>query len=160
MKQHQTIINFTTAKLDEITHANTIAVIEASRAACSLSYAPYSHFHVGAAVLLENGKIVQGGNQENAAYPMCCCAEQVAVHSSSILFPSIPITCIAIHVNVDSHDYPPAPCGACRQVLSEAEFRHQKPLKVILSSRSPLVFIFDSIQDLLPFSFSSKDLNP
>ncbi|TND02598.1 MAG: cdd [Bacteroidetes bacterium] len=100
-----------------------------ARKAAEKAYAPYSEFHVGAALLLENGTVVTGNNQENAAYPSGLCAERVAVFAAGAQFPDIPAQAIAISCKTPhfSIDTPLSPCGACRQVLAEYESRHKQP---------------------------------
>jgi len=125
------------------------------------AYAPYSNFHVGAAVLLENGEIISGNNQENVAYPSGLCAERVALFTAGAHFPNIQVKTIAITAKSDVIDVsePLAPCGACRQVMSEYEKRHNGQIKVILKGETGKVWVIQSVNDLLPFSFSSDKLN-
>jgi cytidine deaminase len=127
--------------------------IEATRNA----YAPYSKFSVGAAVLLDNGEIIHGSNQENAAYPSGLCAERVALFYASSRYPNAAIKAIAVNSTVngkENHD-PVYPCGDCRQVLLEWENRSGKPIKVIMGSASK-IHVVNSIKDLLPLSFVLK----
>jgi cytidine deaminase len=134
-------------------------LIQLSKAACDLSHAPYSNFKVGASILLQNGAFIQGANQENAAYPMCTCAEQVAIYNAAIHHPGVPVVALAIHVNVDnSVDNPPSPCGACRQVILETEIKFDTDIAIYISSKKPEIFRFENIKSLLPFYFSGKDL--
>ena len=122
--------------------------IDASKKA----YAPYSKFHVGAAVLLDNGIIVEGNNQENLAYPSGLCAERVAVFSASAIYPQNKIKAIAITAFSDNFitDKPISPCGACRQSLFEYEIRDKQPIRCILRGTKGPIYIFNNIQDLLP----------
>ncbi|MBW6480086.1 MAG: cytidine deaminase [Bacteroidales bacterium] len=135
-------------------------LIKISRQMTTRAYAPYSGFYVGAAVLLENGEIVLGSNQENAAYPSGLCAERVAVFAASAKYPDIKIKAIAISGNSKSRDidHPVTPCGACRQVLLEYEIKQEVPVKVYLSGHSGKIYIIENVQDLLPLSFTSKEL--
>ena len=135
-------------------------LIKISRQMTTQAYAPYSGFYVGAAVLLENGEIVLGSNQENAAYPSGLCAERVAVFAASAKYPEIKIKSIAISGNSKSRDidHPVTPCGACRQVLLEYEVKQDEPVKVYLSGHSGKIYIIEKVQDLLPLSFTSKEL--
>lgn len=155
-------IPFTIFEVDDL---NTLAeedkkLIEISRSMTHNAYAPYSEFWVGAAVLLDNGEIVKGSNQENAAYPSGLCAERVAVFSASALFPGVKMRSIAISARNDHKplSHPVSPCGACRQVLLEYEFKQEGPLRVLLSSDSGKVYIVEKVKDLLPLSFTSDDL--
>lgn len=135
-------------------------LIKISRQMTTQAYAPYSGFYVGAAVLLENGEIVLGSNQENVAYPSGLCAERVAVFAASAKYPEIRIKAIAISGNSKSRDidHPVTPCGACRQVLLEYEVKQDEPVKVYLSGHSGKIYIIEKVQDLLPLSFTSKEL--
>ena len=121
------------------------------------AYAPYSQFRVGAAVRLKNGAIVGGSNQENAAYPMCLCAEPAALAAAASAHPNIPIDSIAIAVKHPSKTIkePAAPCGSCRQVLSEMEDRYKQPIAIILQGETGVIYKISSAKDLLPLSFNS-----
>ena len=135
-------------------------LVDAARKACDLAHAPYSQFRVGASVLLWNDTILQGANQENAAYPMCTCAEQVALYHSAMQFPDVKVNALAIHVNVNNAiSHPPSPCGACRQVILEYEQKHQQDIQIYISSLAQEVYHFESIKSLLPFYFSGDDLD-
>ncbi|TVQ08365.1 MAG: cytidine deaminase [Bacteroidetes bacterium] len=135
-------------------------LIEYSRNMTDNAYAPYSGFFVGAAILLENGEIIKGSNQENAAYPSGLCAERVAIFSASANYPGVKIKTIAVSARSDKHlvDYPVSPCGACRQVLVEYEFNQKESIKLLLSGISGKVYLIDKVRDLLPFSFTAEDL--
>jgi cytidine deaminase len=124
------------------------------------AYAPYSHFNVGAAILLENGETVIGNNQENASYPLGLCAERVAIFSASARFPGVPVKSIAVTARSDEFaiDTPVAPCGACRQVIAEYEHKFRKNIRIILSGEEGKIITFESIADLLPFQFNGDDL--
>lgn len=131
-------------------------LIKHAEQAAAHAYAPYSHFRVGAAILLENGKIVTGNNQENAAYPSGLCAERVALfyamaHSNAL------IRAIAITCQSDSHD-PVSPCGSCRQVIAEYEQRQGKKIRLIMSVPGKKVYVAHGIESLLPFMFGQKQL--
>ncbi|OFY62740.1 MAG: cytidine deaminase [Bacteroidetes bacterium RIFCSPLOWO2_02_FULL_36_8] len=125
------------------------------------AYAPYSDFHVGAAVRLKNGKIVTGNNQENAAYSSGLCAERVAVFSAVSQFPTIPISAIAICAakGKQKPTVPVPPCGACRQVLLEYEEYFKSPIKVLIrNGKTKKIIVIDSVADLLPFKFNKSFL--
>lgn len=119
-------------------------------------YAPYSHFQVGAALLLSNGKIVAGGNIENSAYPMCLCAERVTLAAAESQYPGITPLCMGISVIYTKNQplLPIPPCGACRQVLSETEGRYNHPIRLLLHGYSGVTYAFDNASDLLPFGFT------
>lgn len=120
------------------------------------AYAPYSHFKVGAALLLANGEIITGNNVENAAYPMCLCAEQTAMGAAASRYPDVPVVALAVTVHNESKliDTPAGPCGACRQIISEAEDRHQQKVSIIMRGESGPIYKLQSAKDLLPISFS------
>jgi len=124
------------------------------------AYAPYSHFKVGAAILLENDEIVTGNNQENAAYPSGMCAERVAIWNAASNHPGIVVKKIAIAVKSRDKkiDKPVAPCGACRQSLLEYEIKQKKPIEVFFTGEIGNVIKANSLQDLLPFSFDQSFL--
>lgn len=134
-------------------------VVEAAKKATNTSYSPYSHFQVGAAVLLGNGEIVQGSNQENAAFPSGLCAERTAIFYAGAHYPDQPIRKLAIISKKDgsfTHEVC-SPCGACRQVICEAEFRAGAPIEILLCSDEE-VWIFDGIKGLLPLGFNYDSL--
>ena len=135
-------------------------LVRKARETALSAYAPYSQFRVGAALLLENGKVVTGNNQENAAYPSGLCAERVAAFSASATMPGIVFTAIAISCSSEKKNItePLSPCGACRQSLSEYENRFGKNIRVILTGVSGKVWVFKSIADLLPLAFDAKKL--
>jgi len=125
------------------------------------AYAPYSSFNVGAAVLLENGEIIEGNNQENASYPSGLCAERVAIFYAGAKYPGMKIKAIAITAASLNHEVkePAAPCGNCRQAISEYEFRQQEPIKILLMGETGSIVECDSLSDLLPLGFNSSFLN-
>lgn len=124
------------------------------------SYAPYSEFHVGAAVLLENGEIVCGSNQENAAYPSGLCAERVALFYANSKYPNVAVKALAITAKADHFtiDQPIMPCGSCRQVIAETENRQQSEIKLIMKGTTGPVQVMNGIDTLLPFTFYEKKL--
>jgi len=144
---------------DELQKEESNLLFEAHKAVES-SYAPYSKFHVGAAVLLEDGTIVKGSNQENAAYPSGLCAERVALFSASAQYPNLAVTAIAITVHSEKNkiDEPLPPCGACRQVMSEYEYKGGHNMKVIMQGESGNIQIVDRADYLLPLTFNPEHL--
>lgn len=160
MKEFNKQTSFTIYEsLSELEDDNSILMDQAKKA-ISKAYAPYSHFQVGAAILLANGKIVLGNNQENAAYPSGMCAERVAVWSAASQYPNIVIKKIAIAVKSSTKkvDQPVAPCGACRQTLLEYEIKQKEPIEVFFMGEIGKVIKANSLQDLLPFSFDQSFL--
>jgi len=118
------------------------------------SYAPYSGFNVGAAVLLSDGRVVTGCNQENAAFGECICAERVALLSATANFPANKPVAIAISAFTKGSftNEPVTPCGSCREVIAEMERRFSSPIKIIMYGVD-YVMVADSVIDLLPFCF-------
>ncbi|WP_299434405.1 cytidine deaminase [uncultured Maribacter sp.] len=124
------------------------------------AYSPYSNFTVGAAVLLENGEIVLGNNQENAAYPSGLCAERVAVFYAGANYPGVKIKAIAITATSINYkvDTPVAPCGNCRQAISEYEIKQESPIELFLMGETGKVIKCKAIADILPLAFTSSFL--
>ena len=124
------------------------------------AYAPYSQFMVGAAILLENGEVVTGSNQENAAYPSGLCAERNAIYQAGALYPNQKILAIAITVKSQRKKViiPAAPCGACRQAIAEYEFKQQTPIKIMFMAEIGKVVKVKSLVDILPLAFNGSYL--
>ena len=124
-----------------------------------LSYAPFSGFHVGCAVLLDNGEVVVGANQENASYPCGLCAERVALYNASTLHPKAKIVALAIAAKSGDSptEDPISPCGACRQVILEMEDRYKRPVRILLFG-ARAVYAVNSVKDLLPLSFVDANM--
>ncbi len=136
------------------------ALLQAATQALQKAYAPYSGFRVGAALLLADGTIETGANQENAAYPMCLCAEQVALAAAAAHKPSAAPVMMAVTA-MHSHKpigHPAAPCGACRQVLAEWETRFGQPIAILLKGETGPVYYFQRAKDLLPLAFDGSFL--
>ena len=134
-----------------------ISVVNKAFEAMEKAYAPYSKFKVGAALLLEDGQIIQGNNQENIAYPSGLCAERIALFHANAQFPEIAVELICI---VAKGDLMPisqliSPCGACRQVMLESENRQNKSIRIILVNQDNRTMCIDSVQNLLPFGFGN-----
>ena len=145
--------------LSELSEENRV-LVEKSHQSAKKAYSPYSHFKVGAAILLENGTIVTGNNQENAAYPSGLCAERTAAFYASSQFPDVPFRKIAITSisPCQKGTTPVSPCGSCRQSLLEYEQKFNQKIEVILTAENGEVYIFDSIAQLLPYSFGAANL--
>lgn len=124
------------------------------------AYAPYSKFRVGAALLLDNGKIVLGSNQENAAYPSGLCAERVAIFHAGAVYPDAKILKMAITAASDTNKTiaPIPPCGACRQSIAEYETRQETPIEIYFMGETGDIYKSDSLKNLLPFMFDKKFL--
>lgn len=135
--------------LDRLSEADR-ELVEAARKACESSYAPYSHFRVGAAARLESGLTVTGSNQESEVFPSGLCAERTLLYHYQAHYADDPIVSFAIaSVPSERECYP---CGGCRQVLRDVEKRQQKPFRVIMSSTDSATVV-ESASDLLPFVF-------
>lgn len=155
MIQRQITINFRELPLTELRHDDA-ALVEAAREATNRSYAPYSQFCVGAAILLDNGEIVTGSNQENVAYPSGTCAERTAAFYAHARFPHARFRKIAIAARGTDGAFLPhpiSPCGACRQALVEYETLAKGPVEVILSGRDT-AYLLPSVASTLPFAFT------
>lgn len=124
------------------------------------AYAPYSNFYVGAALRLEDGTVVTGNNQENAAYPAGLCAERVALFYASSNFPDRQVTAIAISARAEEFEisHPVTPCGSCRQVIAETESRQSRPVRILMKGDSGKIYITNGIANLLPFMFRADEL--
>ena len=134
-------------------------IIELAVEASFMAYNPYSKFNVGAALLLDNGKIITGNNQENAAYPSGLCAERVALFYASSQYPEAAVRILAVVATKNRQviDMPVPPCGSCRQVFIEWENRFKQPISVIMAGKEKIIKV-DKAEWLLPFSFQSDFL--
>lgn len=160
MKQINLTTKITVYSYDECTELEK-KLIDAAKEATSNAYAPYSEFYVGAALLLENGQIVTGNNQENAAYPSGLCAERTAVFYANAQYPNQKIEALAIaaYNNGDFTIDITSPCGSCRQVLLEVESRYNSDVKILMYNRKNEVYVAESMNSLMPLSFDKKSLN-
>ena len=131
-------------------------VVKAAIEAQKGSYAPYSNFNVGAAVRLEDGTIVKGANQENAAYPSGLCAERTVMFAAGATYPGVPMTTLAIvgGFGFTLSETPCTPCGGCRQVMAEYQTAGKRPLSVIMFGTEK-TWKFEKVDDILPFIFDS-----
>lgn len=124
------------------------------------SYAPFSHFSVGAAAQLANKEIICGSNQENAAFPSGTCAERTTLFYANSRYPNVPVLTIAIAARNEEGQFmshPISPCGACRQVMAEVQHRNKQPLRVLLYSTSG-VYEIACVEHLLPFTFYAESM--
>lgn len=146
------------ANLNELPENDRNLLLEARRIT-AFAYAPYSGFHVGAAVLLGNGKVVTGNNQENSAFPSSLCAERVALFYANANYPDSEVKTIAISASKSGIlvNEPIKPCGGCRQTLAEVEVRFDTPIRIILDGQDSIL-VLNGVESLLPLSFSKKDL--
>lgn len=163
MKEHEITTRVREYEFEELP-GDMKSLVETAKEATRRSYAPYSEFQVGAAILMDDGSVVTGSNQENAAYPSGLCAERTAAFSASAAKPGMPMRKIAIAAwtqrgraeGLDWEDYfqgePISPCGACRQALLEYEAR-DGAMQVILYGRNRTL-VFESVSSLLPYCFT------
>lgn len=151
---------FETLALDDLDNESKYLVHKAKEAA-HLAYAPYSKFHVGAALILDDGTVVTGSNQENASYPLCMCAERVALYAMASQYPAKKIMKMAIVAHKKNHKEltPATSCGACRQVMMEFEERQQKKFEVVMLVENEKWIKCHSAASLLPFVFSKDSLH-
>ena len=143
------------AQMDELTPEER-SLIEQAIEGTNRSYSPYSLFHVGAALKLQNGVTYIGCNQENAAFPAGICAERSAIFAAGAQYPDQPIVMLAIAARSREGEFtkePVSPCGTCRQVLIETETRFQHPVRILLYGQR-CVYVLDSIKQLMPLSFT------
>jgi cytidine deaminase len=145
--------------IDQLT-AEDQELLKDARSVTKNAYAPYSHFYVGAAARLTNGKIVSGSNQENASFPVGICAERVLLGSVSSLYPGMAIETMAISYQskIVQSDHPISPCGMCRQSLQEFEARIKKPVRLLLAGMEGKVYVIKSASQLLPLAFTNEEL--
>lgn len=142
-------------QVEELT-AEEQRAVQIATEATKRSYSPYSHFSVGAAVLLNNGEEFIGCNQENAAFPAGLCAERTALFAAGAEYPDEAVKILAIAARGTDGELtedPVSPCGTCRQVIIETETRHQQPVVILLYGRR-CVYRIEGIRKLMPLSFT------
>jgi len=146
--------------IEELDNESKYLIHKAKEAAHD-AYAPYSKFHVGAAIILEDGTLVTGSNQENASYPLCMCAERVVLYAAASQHPNKRIMKMAVIAHRKNHKElsPASSCGACRQVMSEFEERQNKPFEVIMLKSKNEWIKCASAESLLPFVFKRNNLH-
>jgi cytidine deaminase len=135
-------------------------LVEEAEEATHSSYSPYSHFCVGAAIQLQDGTVVRGSNQENAAYPSGLCAERTAAFSAATAHPGKRMEAIAIVARPEGAGVyvPVSPCGACRQVLLEYEYKQGTPIQVLMGGPDDQIYLMPSVATLLPVEFTADQL--
>lgn len=144
------------AELSENEKEMMVKAIEARK----LAYAPYSKFKVGVAIVLDNGEVVTGSNQENAAYPSGLCAERVAIFYAGANFPDAKIMQLFISASPEDRDLenPIPPCGSCRQAIAEYEIKQEQPIAIFFMGAKGEVYKTDSLKNILPLMFDKKYL--
>ena len=141
--------------LDEMSECER-RLMECAMEAAHSAYAPYSNFHVGAAVLLADGTIVRGSNQENSAYPSGLCAERTALFSASAQYPEQAVLALAVVGHFKGAYTEASPCGACRQVMAEYETRYGGRLTVFCYLKGGRIRKIEGVESLLPFGFDAE----
>jgi len=156
MTEEKLELSFIRAKLLELSPEEQ-ALIKNAKSSFKNAYAPYSGFLVGASILLENGDVINGSNQENVAYPSGLCAERVALFYAGSKYSEITIKTIAISALSKTFEINNvvSPCGACRQVMAEYQQKQNSEIRILLHSPNDDVLIANSVEDLLPFMFTS-----
>ena len=161
MRDHQITTNFTIYEnVDELSSSQKELLLKAIEIR-DQAYAPYSQFNVGAAVLMENGEIFTGNNQENAAYPSGICAERVAIWTAMASLPQERIKKIFISARSDKTvvNRPVAPCGACRQAIAGYETKQEEDIEIFFTGEKGKIVKSNSIKDLLPWMFDNSMLS-
>lgn len=159
MKELNIQVHIDIYSYDELNESDR-ALIDAAREATLRSYAPYSHFSVGAAARLSDGTIVEGSNQENAAYPSGTCAERTTLFYANSRFPDQGVETLAIAARNERGEYlvtPISPCGACRQVMLETETRAGKPMRILLYGTEG-IYLIQGVSSLLPLTFGAESM--
>jgi cytidine deaminase len=161
MHDHQISTKFTVYDSSEELSVAEQELLDKAIVARESAYAPYSGFKVGATVLMRNGDIYSGSNQENAAYPSGICAERVAIWSAMAALPDGKIEKIFISARSIKTlvDRPVAPCGACRQAIAEYETKQQGDIKIFFTGEVGKIVKANSIKDLLPWMFDNSMLS-
>ena len=156
MKKLELKTSFQECQLEELSPEEQ-HLVELAIEATGRSYAPFSHFHVGAALLLNNGVELMGCNQENAAFSATMCAERSALFAAGVQYPDVPVKTLAIAARTPDGELqvePIAPCGVCRQVIIETETRFKQPVRILLYGRNK-IYVINGIRQLMPLSFSA-----
>lgn len=135
-------------------------LLEKAKEALYSSHAPYSRYHVGAAVKLVNGFVFTGSNQENMSFPAGLCAERVAVFAAVSSYPDVPVAAIAITAKSDAFEVsePVPPCGMCRQAIVEYEMKFNNKIRLILGGQTGRIFVIQGMETLLPLTFHEEGL--
>ncbi|MCR5680586.1 MAG: cytidine deaminase [Prevotella sp.] len=155
MKQLQITPAIYECQMDELTTEEQV-VLRVAIEQTAHSYAPYSHFHVGAALMLEDKTVIRGCNQENAAFPAGLCAERSAIFAAGAQYPTVAPVMLAIaarNPKGELTEEPVSPCGTCRQVIIETETRFSHPMRILLYGQR-CVYVMDGIRQLMPLSFT------
>jgi cytidine deaminase len=133
-------------------------LIKATYQATFNSYAPFSKFYVGCGLLLENGEIITGSNQENAAFPSGLCAERVALNTYAHSGNKTKIMALAVTARSEHYNIPKllSPCGGCLQVMSEMIQRQNADFKLFAFTEENGIYVAEGVESFLPFGFELK----
>lgn len=157
MQKLKTEVELTRFSPEELSESHK-DLIERANHALEGSYSPYSNFAVGAAILLENGEIIKGSNQENAAYPSGLCAERTALFYAGANHPNERVEAIAVVLQNPISRFP-FPCGSCLQVISEYQNKQKEPIDILMVHPSTgEVLLSQGIENLLPHAFQKSHL--
>ncbi len=141
-------------------NSKEIELLKVAYEAANNAYAPYSQFQVGAALLLDNGEIIQGNNQENGAYPSGLCAERVAFFWKGANRKDQKIVMLAIraHSSILDTSHPITPCGSCRQAMLEYELNQNLPITILMQGSTGAIYKMEGVKNLLPLYFNEEGL--
>jgi cytidine deaminase len=159
VKQKKISFQYTEFSAESELGSELKSIAKQARKIAKNAYSPYSKFNVGAAILLENGEVITGNNQENSAYPSGLCAERVALFYANAQYPKIPVKAIAIAAfnKEEETAFPVYPCGACRQVIIESQQRSGKPIQLLFIGKHHSHLI-ENASHLLPLEFDKASL--
>lgn len=145
--------------VEELSASDRELLLQAKEAV-GTSYAPYSRFHVGCALILENGIVIKGSNQENIAYPSGLCAERVAIFHAGAAYPDVPVVTVAVTAKAQNYELkePVMSCGACLQSMSEFELKFNRPIRVILQGETGDIYVAEGLRTFMPFMFWVDEL--
>jgi cytidine deaminase len=153
------------AEVEEYQHFHELPteeqeLVQAAQTVAVAAYAPYSGFFVGAALLLEDGTVVSGSNQENVAFPSGICAERTAMFWAGANYPSKAIVKMAIYAQSEDFlvETPVYPCGSCRQVMSEYERIGQRPIRILMVAATGKTHAVNGLINILPVAFDADNL--
>ena len=160
MENHSHAFVYQSYENEEELNASDRELLIMARNAAKTSHAPYSRYHVGAALRLDNGNVFTGSNQENISFPAGLCAERVAVFAAMAACPGSPILDLAITAVADDFEVaePVPPCGVCRQAILEFEMKFDHAIRLILGGKSGRVLVIEGMRNLLPLAFNEKGL--
>ena len=160
MKKKKHLLEWEVYKSEKDLSKKDQQVLALAKKHLKYSYSPYSNFKVGTGLYLKNKKLIGGSNQENASYPLCLCAERVALAAAASVHPGVIVDTLAVTVKHPDKviGKPAMPCGACRQVICEVEQKQQKAIRVITQGESGEVYIFESGLAILPLAFDASYL--